>query len=332
MTQRQISQTYSIYGNTIRFIFNEKKMYDRVVNILTEFNFMHPVRYDSSHADRPIVIIVWQRKVLIPIRYKKIIRLRLYDVEVWHGNNDFIFKGDKTIFWIHPKNSKGFLYLEREIPFRQILLNGILELLRWRGLYPLHASGVVQKNSKILLLGSSGCGKSTVTASLFSQGYRFLSDELVFIKKTDSVVHILPVFHTLKFYPEIFYKQNPLLKNQKYTKAYIQKNKEIIINIHLAYPYWIAHSFIPNAILFLKITHNRKSVLMPIPKRLALFKLINQSATLFMGGEPSQKHLDVLRRLLTQAVTFQLLLGQDLYRDPLRVKDIVSTIKVGSPS
>ncbi len=47
--------------------------------------------------------------------------------------------------------------------------------------HALHAGGVTRNSTCILLPGTSGSGKSSLTAWLVAHGYRYLSDELVFL-------------------------------------------------------------------------------------------------------------------------------------------------------
>jgi hypothetical protein len=60
----------------------------------------------------------------------------------------------------------------------------LLELLRHRGLYHLHAAGVERGGAGILMAGDSGCGKTTLTLLMARAGWRFLSDDAVLLRLT----------------------------------------------------------------------------------------------------------------------------------------------------
>ncbi|MCP5100859.1 MAG: hypothetical protein GY943_35355, partial [Chloroflexi bacterium] len=56
-----------------------------------------------------------------------------------------------------------------------------------------HAAGVATRKSGILLCGASGSGKSTFTARLIADGYRYLSDELIALDKTGMQGWLRPI-------------------------------------------------------------------------------------------------------------------------------------------
>jgi hypothetical protein len=66
------------------------------------------------------------------------------------------------------------------------------EVLRASGLYPLHAAAVEREGRAILILGSSGAGKSTSMLSLMRAGWRCLSDDHPLICQTAEGSRVLP--------------------------------------------------------------------------------------------------------------------------------------------
>jgi hypothetical protein len=62
--------------------------------------------------------------------------------------------------------------------------------LRKKGYYPLHASGV-SAGTNILILGKTGCGKSTLAARIYESGAKMFSDDLVFLMKDQGQIKAL---------------------------------------------------------------------------------------------------------------------------------------------
>lgn len=62
-----------------------------------------------------------------------------------------------------------------------LLTLSVLELMKRRGRFPLHAGGVAVRGGAVLLPGSSGAGKTTLTAALLQAGADLLSDDIVFL-------------------------------------------------------------------------------------------------------------------------------------------------------
>jgi hypothetical protein len=67
----------------------------------------------------------------------------------------------------------------------------LLELMKRRGRYPLHAGGVVIGTGAVLVAGTSGAGKSTLTAALLRAGAGFLSDDIVFLQPDAHDIRVL---------------------------------------------------------------------------------------------------------------------------------------------
>ncbi len=59
----------------------------------------------------------------------------------------------------------------------------LVELLKRRGLYGLHAGGVCRGGRALLLPGTSGSGKSTLTLALARAGFGFLGDDTLFLAR-----------------------------------------------------------------------------------------------------------------------------------------------------
>jgi hypothetical protein len=87
---------------------------------------------------------------------------------------------------------------------RVLLLGpGLDALLHQRGLFLLHACGVVIGQSGIAVVGSSGRGKSTLAAALLKRGHRVLADDTVAIRFTEvDEAMALPGLQQVKLWPD----------------------------------------------------------------------------------------------------------------------------------
>ena len=68
----------------------------------------------------------------------------------------------------------------------------LIELLRRRGLYTIHATALEKHGRGVLIPGSTGRGKTTSFISLLRSGYRYLSDDHPLIRDAGSHVEVLP--------------------------------------------------------------------------------------------------------------------------------------------
>ena len=66
---------------------------------------------------------------------------------------------------------------------RPLLTLAIMELLRRRRLYPLHGACLARDGVGVLVCGSAGSGKSTLSLALLQAGLSFLGDDLAFLRE-----------------------------------------------------------------------------------------------------------------------------------------------------
>jgi hypothetical protein len=80
---------------------------------------------------------------------------------------------------------------ERWLLSRPMLTIPLVETLKRRGLYAVHAAGVTSRGRGILIPGASGAGKSTLALALARRGLGFLADDMVFLRLGDGGVEVL---------------------------------------------------------------------------------------------------------------------------------------------
>jgi hypothetical protein len=72
-----------------------------------------------------------------------------------------------------------------------VLRFGVVEILRSRGLYSVHAAAADRDGRGILIVGASGRGKTTSLLAMLRAGYRVLSDDHPLLRETDDGIEIL---------------------------------------------------------------------------------------------------------------------------------------------
>lgn len=89
--------------------------------------------------------------------------------------------------------------------WRGLILPCFAALMHQRGGLSLHASAVCHGNAAIAFLGPCGAGKSTIVAQLTTTGFRFLSDDLLFLTAgttKESSIHAHPGFSMIKLWED----------------------------------------------------------------------------------------------------------------------------------
>lgn len=91
--------------------------------------------------------------------------------------------------------------IERDIA--PVLLGGVMGVyLYTRGVMCLHASGVVIERTAALILGASGRGKSSTTASLVQRGFPLLTDDIAALDFQPGAVFVQPGYQHLRLWPD----------------------------------------------------------------------------------------------------------------------------------
>ena len=109
-------------------------------------------------------------------------------------------------FSISPDGSEIQARRGRGVPLatvRHLLLDHVLpRVLDLKGALVLHAGAVANAAGAILLLGRSGKGKSTLTASLARAGYRVLGDDVIVLREAAGRWYAVPSYPGLRLWSD----------------------------------------------------------------------------------------------------------------------------------
>lgn len=187
----------------------------------------------------------------------------------------------------------------------------LVELLKHRGLYGLHAGGVCRDGRALLLPGTSGSGKSTLTLALARAGFGFLGDDTLFLARPADNPEGLKILafpdefdltdQTVAFFPEL----SPLLDASR--PAGWRKRQ---LRAERTYDSEIVWECEPALLVFPRVAGVRESQLTPMPKDEALLELAPN--VLLTDPGSSQAHLDALAELVERSECWRLETGTDL--------------------
>ncbi len=183
----------------------------------------------------------------------------------------------------------------------------LLEMLKRRGKYGIHAAAVARNDRSIILPGSSGAGKSTLTIALIRSGFDFLGDDitlvedaeglktLAFPEKADLTEETLPLFAELR---SVDREGRPAgwPKYQLRMSDFYQSN--------------VAWRTTPAAIVFPRVVQQHESLLLPLEKKEAFLHL--SASVLLTERDSTREHIKVLSELANSLPVFRLLSGRDL--------------------
>ncbi|RJQ45557.1 MAG: hypothetical protein C4534_04575 [Gaiellales bacterium] len=182
------------------------------------------------------------------------------------------------------------------------------QLMKRKGLFPLHAAGLVRDGRSVLLLGKSGSGKSTLSIHLVRNGYGLLSDDTVFLRETGGRVEAMSfpeeinvTRKTIEMIPELSgienFTDNPFRDKSSFP-------------IEELYPGCIVDSAVPSVLIFPELVDSGDTAIEPMSGSEAL-TLSMRYGFFFMDPSTTGRHFEVLSSLVKQAQCFRLFSGSD---------------------
>jgi hypothetical protein len=235
--------------------------------------------------------------------------------------DDFYLTESTSCLHLQVSKGQGAAHLSPAFVGQPLLLRqrfwawGLLKLVRSRGLYGLHAAGLVSPTGEgLLIVGGSGSGKSTLTIGLLRQGWHYLSDDAVLLRAQPAGVDALALRKpfSVDAREAAVYSDLPLGKEGSHPSGRRKRRVEV----HQAYPRQYASHCHPQALLFPRLIPHAQSTLRPLDRSRALGQLLAQSGPPLFDRSTMARHLEVLKRLVHQATPYELSAGRDLYQHP----------------
>jgi hypothetical protein len=198
----------------------------------------------------------------------------------------------------------------------------LFEALRFHGLYYLHGAVLEGPDGTgYLISGNAGSGKTTLTMSLIESGFRFLSDDTVFLRLSgDSDVEIRGLardFHV----PTDLIRGNDNFKKYEVLPDYSSYKKKKTLKPDEWFPEQRLDKLInPDIILFPRIKNGE--VLAAMDQMTAFTELMPQSLAVMCNPNIAPLHLEAIKRTLKHGKAFRLRHGLALKGKPDLVKSV----------
>jgi hypothetical protein len=195
----------------------------------------------------------------------------------------------------------------------------LVEMLKRRGWYSLHAAGFSENERAILIPGTSGTGKSTLSVALLRAGFDYLSDDMVFLSQQNSDLTVRGLVEdidvseqTIAFFPELNFLLNRP-KVQGFTKRQVCADE--------IYGTQLVAQARPHIIILPHISGKESSLATPMDGHEALLEIVPN--VLLTEQQSCQKHLGILAELVNQAACYRLDTGRDFDRIPSLLRSLL---------
>lgn len=183
----------------------------------------------------------------------------------------------------------------------------MMELLKRRGLFGVHAAGAALDGKALVLAGTSGSGKSTLSLALARAGFDFLGDDTLFLARRAEGLRVLAfpdeidlTEQTAGFFPEL--PETAARTTPGWRKRQLRAEE--------AFGTRIAWECEPAVVVFPRISGRPRSELRPVDAGEALLDLAPNVLLTQPGA--SQAHLDTLAELARAGRCYRLDTGTDL--------------------
>jgi hypothetical protein len=204
---------------------------------------------------------------------------------------------------------------------RPMITLPLLELLKRRGLYGLHAGGVACGGDGVLLAGASGAGKSTLTMALLRGGFDLLGDDMVFLRRGprgDVVAHGFPDEVDLTPRSASFFAELDAAAAGPPPAGWPKHR----VRAEELYGSAVVRTCAPRVLLFPAVSGEPETRVEPMDPDAALLEIAPN--VLLTDARTAQAHLDALGDLVRQARCLRMATGTDLDRVPDLVRGLLA--------
>lgn len=215
--------------------------------------------------------------------------------------------------------SEDLLAVSRYI-FSDLLLAPLMEMLKHRGLYGLHAACLTKGGRGYLFPGGAGSGKTTIGLSLVKQGFQYLADDKVLLQKDGDGIAALAFTRRFNINPDIgrHYTELSFLEDLQP----LPKSVKRPLDISRVYPNTFVACCSPKVLVHLERTSDFKSRIHRLSPTESFIRLVHQTV-LSLQKEAAMKQLKLLGDLVHNTEGYLLYNGGDLYGAPERLLELL---------
>jgi hypothetical protein len=184
----------------------------------------------------------------------------------------------------------------------------LMEVMKRKGRFPLHAGCVAREGRGVLLAGMSGSGKSTLTAALVRDGWDFLSDDTVFVARQSGAISAWGFSDEIDCSDDtagMFAELRHLVGEPT-----LPGRGKHPVDVEEAFGVLPVPACRPHALVLPAISGERRSVLTAVSASYALRELAPN--VLLTQRAATQAHFDVLAELVREVPCYKLATGTDL--------------------
>lgn len=215
--------------------------------------------------------------------------------------------------------SKEFLEAKAYV-FNDLLMAPLMEMLKYRGFYGLHAAALAKKGQGYLFPADGGNGKTTIALSLLKQGFQCLGDDKVLLREGNDSITALSFSRRFNIDPHIseFYQELRFLEGLQPLPGCNKRP----VDISQVFPQALVSSCHPRYLIYLEKTDLPKSQIYPLSSQASFKRLVHHTVLSFLK-EVATKQLKLFSDLVKQTDSYLLFSGKDIFGRPERLLELL---------
>ena len=323
---------YRVHGVSVRVFCDHEQVHERIREHLAAY--LGDKEEEGEAPGVEVELFYGSRFYPVPLHAKRVLRysrLRKYYLEGISYFTDYFStleldpQGRTLRGNIDPETLKEF----GPALFVDLIFNlSLLEALRFHGLYYLHAAAVVDEQGRgYLFSGNAGSGKTSLALSLVESGYKFISDDTVFLQLAgNKEVKVLGFMRSLHVPEELLSRFPRFAKPKAYSSYQIGGIRKVRFPVEVFSEEMTEGVTNPVAVLFPELVE-AGTRLIPLSMNEAMARLLPQSMSVTFNPCLARDHLEALKRVVGHAQGFRLLAGPELKADPKAAAEVMEKVR-----
>lgn len=250
-----------------------------------------------------------------------------HDTSIYLRYEDALVQVEPTEGWARAHLGPGFDAMSPAVQDALLFAAcyySVVLLLYARGARTAHTACLVHGGAGWLFAGPSDSGKSTLTLRLVEQGWHYLTDDAVLLRRIGERVRAFPLRRDFCIDPEAAALFPQVVPHWEPHMGDVRKRR---LRITELYPAQEASACLPRVLVFPRIVQAATSTLVPLDRRTALVALMQHSGALnLLDARTAARHLDDLRTLVEQVTPYTLRAGRDLRDDPYAAALLLASV------
>ncbi len=207
--------------------------------------------------------------------------------------------------------------------FSDLVMAPLMEMLKERGFYGLHAAAVMKDDKCYLFPGDAQSGKTTVALSLVRKGFQYLADDKLLLREAGHEIAAMAFTRRFNIDPDIarYFTELGFIKDLEPLPLTVKRPFDIS-NIYSNSFVSCAH---PKVLIHVKMTPDAESRLIRISPTESFTRLAHQ--TILSGQKKTAiTQIKVLGHLVNSTESYLLYNGRDMLGAPERILNLLAAM------